>query len=349
MQLALSQRRLDEGASPSFCAGRKRGDVAQALLWHVLSADPSSPSRVLLDKVAHRQRPMAVRMRHLHRWRAIGGLQRAKGRPQPATGHQPVASGAALVQVTPHLSFVGVHLCAHGFDHQEAFGPVVARLQQAIEADTLTHPDDDVALVPHREQTLLRRCQALFFAPLVGIDRLTGFDTPEPPRPTRLGWGSQSATRRPLLGPRERVGAAEALLPTLGADKTGQMASGDGPLIASWSQASMHKGKSTRLGRIMAGSPAVITHRDTGHALCVAYHPPDMPRSHGVVDSGQQGALATGTSLCVSARAVNAVAIARAVDDQGLGGLCMLDDHEPQGLESFAATLVDTLDDGTQV
>jgi hypothetical protein len=349
MQLALSQRRLDEGASPSFCAGRKRGDVAQALLWHVLSADPSRPSRVLLDQVAHRPRPMAVRMRHRNRWRAIGGLNRAKGRPQQATGHQPVASGAAVVQVTPHLSFVGVPLCAHGLDHQEAFGPVMAQLQQAIEAYTLTHPDDDVALVPHREPTLLRRCQALFFAPWLGIDRLTGFDTPEHPLPTRLGWGSQSATRRQLLGQRERVGAAEALLPTLGADKTGQLASVDGPLIASWSRASMPKGKSTMLGRLMAGSPAVITHSDTGHALCVASHPPDMELSHVGVDSGQKVALATGTSLCVIDRAVQAVAIARAFDDQGLGVRCMLDDNEHQGLESFAATLVDTLDDGTKV
>jgi hypothetical protein len=349
MQLALRQRRLDEGASPSFCAGRKRGEVEQALLWQLLYEDPSSPSRVLLDKVAHRQRPMAVRMRHLNRWRAIGGLNRAKGRPQPATGHQPVASGAAVVQVTPHLSFVGVHLCAHWLDHQEAFGPVVAQLQQAIEAYKLTHPDDDVALLPHREQTLLRRFQALFFAPLLGIDRLTGFDTHEPPLPTRLGWGSQSATLRQLLGPRERVGAAEALLPTLGADKTGQLASVDGPMIASWSRASMHKGKSTMRGRLMAGSQAVITHSDPGHALFVASHPPDMQLSHVVVDYGQKGALATGTSLCVIDRAVNAVAIARAFDDQGLGLLCMLDDNEHQGLESFEATLVDTLDDGTKV
>jgi hypothetical protein len=33
MPLTLSKRPLDEGASPSFCAGRKLGDVAQALVW----------------------------------------------------------------------------------------------------------------------------------------------------------------------------------------------------------------------------------------------------------------------------------------------------------------------------
>jgi hypothetical protein len=103
------------------------------------------------------------------------------------------------------------------------------------------------------------------------------------------------------------------------------------------------------LGRIMAGSQAVITHSDTGHALFVEYHPPDMQLSHVVVDSCQKVAMATGTSLFGIDRAVNAVAIARAFDDQGLGLLCMLDDNEHQGLESFEATLVDTLDDGTKV
>ena len=349
MQLALSQRSLDEGSSPSFCAGRKLGEVEQALLWNLLYEDPSSPSRVLLDKVAHRQRPIAVSIRHLNRWRATWGLNRAKGRPQQATGHQPVASGAAVVRVTPHLSFVGVHLVAHWLDQQEAFGPVVAQLQQAIEAYKLTHPDDDLALLHHREQTLLRRFQALFFAPLLGIDRLTGFDTHEHPLPTLLGWGYHSSTLRQFLGQLERVGAAEALLPTLVADKTGQMAYVDGHMIAYWSRASMHKGKITMLGRIMAGSQAVITHSDTGHALFVEYHPPDMQLSHVVVDYCQKVALATGTSLFVIDRAVNAVAIARAFDDQGLGLLCMLDDNEHQGLESFEATLVDTLDDGTKV
>ena len=73
MQLALSQRNLDEGSNPSFCAGRKLGEVEQALLWNLLHEDSSSPSRVLLDKVAHMQRPIAVSIRHLNRWRVTRG------------------------------------------------------------------------------------------------------------------------------------------------------------------------------------------------------------------------------------------------------------------------------------
>jgi hypothetical protein len=51
----------------------------------------------------------------------------------------------------------------------------------------------------------------------------------------------------------------------------------------------------------------------------------------------QRVALATGNSLFVIDRAVNAVALARAFNDQGLGLLCMLDDNEHDGLESFEA------------
>ena len=78
-----------------------------------------------------------------------------------------------------------------------------------------THPDDDFALLHHRESTLLRRFEALFFAPLLGIDRLPGFDTHEHPLQTLLGRGYQSSTLRQFLGQLERVGAADALRPVL--------------------------------------------------------------------------------------------------------------------------------------
>ena len=36
MPLTPSQRTLDEDSSPSFCGGRKLGEVEQALLWTLL-------------------------------------------------------------------------------------------------------------------------------------------------------------------------------------------------------------------------------------------------------------------------------------------------------------------------
>jgi hypothetical protein len=242
-----------------------------------------------------------------------------------------------------------VHLFAHWLDQQETFGPVVARLQQAIAAHKRAYPDDDFALLYHREQTLLRRFQALFFAPLVGLDRLTAFDTHEHPLQTLLRRGYHSSTLCQFLGHLERINASEALMPTLLPAKAGQMTYVDGHMIAYWSRVPMHKGKITMLGRIMAGSHAVIAHDETGQALFVAYYPPDIHLSQVIVAYCQQVGAATGSALFVIDRAVNAVAMARAFNDQGLGLLCMLDDNEYQGLDSFEATQIDTLKDGTRV
>ena len=223
MPLAPSQRNRTADASPAFYAGRKLGEVEQALLWTLLHEDPACPSRLLLDKVAHRQIPLAVSLRHVNRWRATWRLNRRRGRPRQAEGYRLVAAGAEVVQVTPRLSCVGVHLFVQWLDQQEAVGPVVAQLTQAVETHKHTHPGDDFALLQHREATLLRRFQALLLAPLVGIDRLTGFDTHEHPLQTLLGRGYQSSTLRQFLGQLERVGAAEALLRVLVPAKGGQL------------------------------------------------------------------------------------------------------------------------------
>jgi hypothetical protein len=164
-----------------------------------------------------------------------------------------------------------------------------------------------------------------------------------------IGHGYQSATLSQFLGQLERVAAAESLMPVLVADPAGSIISVDGHMIASWSRRSMHKGKITMLGRIMAGSQAVIAHDQTGQAVFVAYYPPDIHVSQVIVASCEQGAQATGSALFVIDRAVNAVALAQACAEKGLGLLCMLDDNEHKGLGSFETTLVDTLEDGTKV
>ena len=43
----------------------KIGAVEMALVWNLLHEDPACPSRVLLDKSAQRQVPIAVSVRHL--------------------------------------------------------------------------------------------------------------------------------------------------------------------------------------------------------------------------------------------------------------------------------------------
>jgi len=349
MQLAQKQRNLDEVSRPSFYAGRKLGEVEQALLWGLLQENVACPSRVLLDKAAHRQIVITVSLRHVNRWRVARGLNRHQGRPGHADSSQPVSPGAAVVRLTLHVACVGVHLFAHWLDQREVFAPVVAQLMQAVETHKQTHPDADFALLHHRESTLLQRFQALFFAPLVGIERLSEFDTREHPLQTLRGRGYQSSTLRQFLGQLERVEAAASLMPALVADRAGPMIYVDGHMIAYGSRRSMQKGKSTMLGRIMAGAQAVIAHDDAGQAVFVAYYPPDIHMSQVIVAYCQQVAEAAGSVVFVIDRAVNAVALAQAFHDQDLGLLCMLDDNEHAGLKSFETTLVDTLEDGTRV
>jgi hypothetical protein len=210
-------------------------------------------------------------------------------------------------------------------------------------------PDDDFPLLHHREQTLRRRFQALFFAPRLGIETLTAFDTREHPLLTLIGQGSHSSALGQFLGQLERINAAEALMPALVAPQPGQVTYVDGHMIALWTRVAMHKGKSTMLGRIMAGSQAIIAHNAVGQSLFVEYPPPDRHLSQVLVAYCQQVVAATGIMLLVIDRAVNSLALAWAFAQQGWGLLGRLDDNEHAGLTSFDATLVDTHTDGTRV
>ena len=261
-----------------------------------------------------------------------------------------MSAGRAVVCVTPRLSFVGVHLFAPWLDQQEALEPVVAGLQEAIRGYQRTHPDDDFALLHQRDDTLKSRFEALVLAPWLGMDRLSGFDTQEHPLETLLGTSYQATTLSQFLGQLERIEAAAAwLLPILLPAQGDKLVYVDGHMIAYWSRKAMHKGQITMRGRLMAGSQAVISHDETGQAVWVAYYPPDMHLSQLIVAYCEQVAMATGSDLFVIDRALKSKAIAQAFDEAGLGLLCMLDDNEPHGVESFQATEVGPLDDETRL
>ncbi|MGC1955965.1 MAG: hypothetical protein WA970_26025 [Gammaproteobacteria bacterium] len=226
---------------------------------------------------------------------------------------------------------------------------MVERLEVAIEAHRQAHPEAAFPLLPHRRETLHRRFQALFFAPLFGIHALTEFDRREHALVSLLGGGYQSTTLNQFLGQWERIDAAKALMPALSVARCGALNYVDGHLIAYWNRVAMHKGKITMLGRIMAGSQAVITHDERGQARFVEYYPPDVQLSQIIVGYCQQVSGVTGSSLFVIDRAVNSVALAAEFTAHQLGLLSMLDDNEYQGLASFEATWLETLDDGTEL
>lgn len=331
-----------DDASPAFWAGRKVAETHKALLWQLLNGDPTCPSRRVLHALAETQVQISGTIRPINRLRKAWGLNRGKGRPRRAGAQKKSESQGPLVPVTPRLSCVGVHILAHWLDQQQALESVVPQLMKAIQAYKQTHPGDDFALLHHRAQTLVRRFQALLFAPLWGSDRLSEFATREHPLETLLGRGDQSSTLSQFLGQLERGGADEVLMPTLLPEQVEPILYVDGHMIAYWSRRPMHKGTITMLGRIMAGSQAVIAQDAAGQAVFVAYHPPDIHVSQVILAYGQQVALATGSRLFVIDRAVNSLARACAFDAQSLGLLCMLDDHEHAGVESFEATLIDT-------
>ncbi len=92
-------------------------------------------------------------------------------------------------------------------------GQVVTLLIQCIQQYRTEHPDAEFPLLHHTEETLLRRVQALLYAPLFGIGKLTGYDVIEHPLATLAGRGYQGSTLNQFLGQLERVNAGEALLP----------------------------------------------------------------------------------------------------------------------------------------
>ncbi len=119
----------------------------------------------------------------------------------------------------------------------------------------------------------------------------------------------------------------------------------DGHMSPFWTKKSMHKGKITMLGRIMAGSQAVITHDQDGHGVFIAYYPPDIRMPRMIVMYCQQVVTVTGIEIFVIDREVNSVALARCFENNGLGLLSMLDKNEYDGLKSWNVTRIGTLSD----
>ena len=352
MQPVQSQRALYDESSPAFCAGRKIGEVEQAHLWKLLNEDTECPSRVLLEKVVRSGESISISVRHTNRWRVKWGLNRKKGRPRQAESAKLSASPGEVIEVVPRISFVGVHLFAAWMEQQGGLNYVSVLLKQKIEAYKRGHPDKDFSLLHHKEQTLLLRFEALFFASLLGIEKLTEFDTKEHPLKTLIGRGYQSSTLSQFLGQLERIDAAEALMPALVPQEACKISYVDGHKIAFWSRVSMHKGKITMLGRIMAGSQAVIAHDEEGRALFVEYYPPDIHLSHVIEGYCQKVSMASGAEIFVIDREVNSVAMARAFEQRGWGLMSMLDSNEYDGPGSgpgFDTTRIGELDDGSRV
>jgi hypothetical protein len=283
----------------------------------------------------------------LNRLRVQWGLNREKGRPRGSKA-TPV-SKAELVKVTPNLGFVGVHILDDWMEQQGGFHEVMVLLKRSIEVYQAQHPQASFPLLHHREQTLLLRFKALFYAPLMGIGKLTEYDVKEHCLETLIGRGYQSSTLNQYLGQLECIEAGDGLMEALLPPEPGTLCYVDGHMIAFWTTASMHKGKITMLGRIMAGSQAVVAHNENGHALLVDYYPPDIRLPRMILDYCQRIVTTTGIELFVIDREVNSVAMAQAFEQKGWGLLSMLDRNEYKGLSDWKTEYAGKLEDGSPV
>ncbi len=368
------QHRESVKICPAFCDGKKLTSYQQSVLWSLFTREPDRSTGSVLTDIAEEGEPLGISVRHVNRLRVAWGVPRGKGRPRgrkpkngtDRTGGTPGAlsertARGERVRMTSSMSYVGVHLFASWLDEQGLCAHVVTLITQCIQQYRTEHPDAEFPLLHHKEETLLHRVQALLYAPLFRIGKLTGYDVIEHPLETLVGRGYQSSTLQQFLGQLERINAGDALLPALlpadnGNRKEAQEegASGnrvyiDGHMIGLWSRVSLHKGKITMLGRIMAGSQAVIAHNHTGRAVCVAYQPPDIRMPHFIVAYCQQIVAATGAEVFVIDREVNSVALAREFQEAELGLVSMLDRNQYDGLSSWHTTRIGALADGSVV
>lgn len=336
---------------PTFSDGRKLMESDQARLWIALKEDSTRPSRQVFKSFVEDGVPLDVSVRHINRLRQEWGLSRVKGRPRTRLSTQRTDSGTenVMVTLTPHLSFVGVHLFSAWMESHDDFEKVMALLQQAIESYTQAHPEADFPLLHHKHETLQRRFKALFYAPLLGISKLTELDVAETSLISLVGVGYHSSTLNQFLGQLEKINAGHVLQKALLSDDTGSLGYVDGHMIAYWTRKSMHKGKITMIGRIMAGSQAMITHNEHGHALAVQYYPPDIRMPHFIVEYCRKIAQTTTINVFVIDREVNSVELARKFEENDMGLLSMLDKNEYDGLSSWTTIAIGTLKDGSIV
>jgi len=336
---------------PNFFNGRKINIDQKIFLWELLQADTECPSRVLLFKMEQEYEKVSITIRHVNRLRASWGLSRDKGRPRRSDFSKNSCSQKNLVRVKPDLPFIGVSIFDDWMEQNEGFSGVMILLKQAIEQYSQDNPGDSFPLLKHRDKTIFLRFKALFYAPLFGIGKLTEFDVTEHSLENIIGQNYQSSTLNQYLGQLERIYASEFLMPALVSNAPeGEAAYIDGHMIPFWSKSvPMHKGKITMLGRIMAGSNAVVTHNENGNAVYFDYYQPDIRLPRVIISYCENLVSMTGITVFIIDREINSVEIAREFEGRSWGLLSMLDSNQYKELSDWDTRLEGMLEDGSKI
>jgi hypothetical protein len=339
-----------ESFSTQFSAGRKITQIQKMQMYIILQDDPDCPTRALLEMVTQIEGPVGLTVRHVNRLRLQWGLSRNKGRPckkEPAKGAN---QNKELIVIKPNISFAGLHVFDDWMEEQEGFCEIIQLLEKSIDQYENEHPNDSFPLLSHKTDTLGCRLKALLYAPLFGIGKLTEYDVKDHALKTVIGRGYQSSTMNQFLGQLERINAGDCLMPALISEQKGTMCYIDGHMIEFWTKASMHKGKITMLGRIMAGSNAVVSHNEKGEALFVEYYPPDFRLPNVIMDYCESVSELTGMSLFVIDREINSLDVASAFESRGWGLISMLDKNQYGDLSDWdAECIASSLDDGSKI
>ncbi len=328
--------------SPLFYDRKKITVSEQAVLWNIVSEQPDLPSSHVLKKAVEITGKIDITVRHLNRIRAKWGLSRKKGRPSTPAPRSIDCN--SVIKVVPDLASTGVHLFAEWMESLDSFSIVLRQLRQNIELWHSKNPDKMFPLLCHRDETLLRHYRAFFYAPLLGIKKLTEFDYKEHCLPTLIGRGYQSSTLTQSLGELERINAGEHLRKILFPEQAAHRCYIDGHMIAFWSSTPMHKGKITMLGRIMAGSQAMVAHDEHGRVIYVEYYPPDIRMPGIILSYCEQIVQNTGTNVFIIDREINSEALAAEFESRKWGLLSMLDSNQYKDLSDWDHSCVGKVD-----
>lgn len=344
--MKLCQSNRSETFYPVFCSGKKLNEMQKLMIWSEIQGKPTIPSSEVVERIISRGEHISVSIRQINRFRAEHEISREQGRPR---GSKKESQSSQLVKVALNVTRSGVHPFDDWIEEQEGFAGIIMSLQERIEIYKTANPGGKFRLLYHRKQTLLLHYKALFYAPLFDIGKLIEYDYKVNPLQSVIGRSYQSSTLNQFLGQLERIQAGELFKATPNAKDNGEIGYVDGVMTPFWTKQSMHKGYITMLGRIMAGSQAVITHNAAGYVAYFSYFTPDSNLSPIILDYCKEVHTQTGIEIFVIDRAVNSTQNAADFQEAGLGLLCMLDKNEYSGLESFEADEIGKLKNGSVV
>jgi len=340
---------LDSDQSPSIYDGYKITECQKIILLTILKKDPECPSSIAIAKLSSQNENINISLRQVNRLRVEWNISRRKGRPRKECGNSKDEPEENVYNFSTQVSYIGVHIFNVWLEQQNVFNKITDLIRELRLIYWLDHKEEDFALLFHRESTILDYFKALFYAPLFNIFKLTEYDLKKHPLSTLIGRSLQSSTLNQFLGQLERINAGEVLNYALISENEDKLAYIDGHMIAFWTRESMHKGKITMLGRIMAGSQAVVAHNAKGKAIFLDYFQADIHLTQVIEKYCETIVSLTGIDIFVIDREVNSVGMARLFEEKHWGLLSMLDSNEYDGLSSFETIKIGTLENGNSV